>query len=170
MWSTWVHECGARLLRANLSPVTSCLPPRLALSFTAIKLECSAQSQCLKTVGHLLLPPQHFYSIVLRIVNISVTSLSWRIMVRAWTKEALSWSLWVIVKGKNVQGVKGRRVCGLGRGVGLSLGKCLLSSHHMPAPLLGAEFMKVIRTQALFLRGSDTDSEARGRQTGLFCK
>ena len=40
----------------------------------------------------------------------------------------------------------------------------------MPAPLLRAEFMKVIRTQALFLRGSDTDSEARGRQTGLFCK
>ena len=37
-------------------------------------------------------------------------------------------------------------------------------------PPLGAEFMKVIRTQALFLRGSDTDSEARGRQTGLFCK
>ena len=74
------------------------------------------------------------------------------------------------MKEKNVQGVKGRRVCGLGRGVGLSLGKCLLSSHHMPAPLLGAAFMKVIRTQALFLRGSDTDLEARGRQTGLFCK
>lgn len=40
----------------------------------------------------------------------------------------------------------------------------------MAPPLLGAEFMKVIRTQAVFLRGSDTDSEARGRQTGLFCK
>ena len=66
-------------------------------------------------------PSQHFYSIILGIVNVSVTSLSWRIMVRAWTKEALSWSLWVIVKEKNVQGMKGRRVCGLGRGVGLSL-------------------------------------------------
>ena len=74
--------------------------------------------------------PQHFYSIILGIVNISVTSLCWRITVRAWTKEALSWSLWVIVKEANVPGVKGR-VCGLARGVGLSLGKCLLSSHHM---------------------------------------
>lgn len=34
----------------------------------------------------------------------------------------------------------------------------------MTPPLLGAEFMKVIRTQAVFLRGSDTDSEARGRR------
>lgn len=55
----------SRLLCANLSPVTSCQPPRLALGFTAIKIECAAQSQCLKTVGHLLLPPQHFYSILL---------------------------------------------------------------------------------------------------------
>ena len=71
------------------------------------------------------------------------------------------------MKERKVQGTKGGRACGQGRGVGLSLGKYLLSSHHMPAPLLGAGFMKVIRTQALFLRGSDTNSEARGGPTGL---
>lgn len=37
----------------------------------------------------------------------------------------------------------------------------------MPAPLLGAGFMKVVRTQAPFLRSSDTNLEAGGGQTGL---
>ena len=71
------------------------------------------------------------------------------------------------MKERKAQGTKGGRASGHGRGVGLSLGKYLLSSRHVPAPLLGGGFMKVVRTQALFLRGSDTNSEARGGQTGL---
>lgn len=50
---------------------------------------------------------------------------------------------------------------------GLSLDRLYMSSHFVPAPLLCAGFMKVIRTQVPFLRSSDANGNAEGGQTRL---
>ena len=58
-------ECGEHEYRsvepgcshANPSPAIYYLPPRLVMRFTVIKIESSAQSRCLKTVGPSPCPP-----------------------------------------------------------------------------------------------------------------
>lgn len=55
------QECGARLPGFKSQPSQGC-------EVKIIKIECSAQSKCLKTVSLPSFPPQHFHSVIFGIV------------------------------------------------------------------------------------------------------
>lgn len=77
-------------LGSNSSAATYYLPPSV-VSFQIIKIECLAQSECLKTVAvSLPLPTTFSFCFIFRIVNVSVTSLGWRIMTEDLSEEPLS--------------------------------------------------------------------------------